>query len=88
MAKRSSPLSKLSGLLEPGSVVLLTTAHRARAHVMTLSWHTMADFDPPLVGCVVSEADFSHTALPGRHPDRCRGRRQFRGPAPCDNATR
>ncbi|MBK6790078.1 MAG: flavin reductase family protein [Betaproteobacteria bacterium] len=63
MAKRSYPLSKVYGLLEPGPVVLLTTAHRGRANVMTLSWHTMLEFEPPLVGCVVSGADFSHTAL-------------------------
>ena len=63
MAKRSFPLSKVYGLLEPGPVVLLTTAHRGRANVMTLSWHTMLEFEPPLVGCVVSEANFSFTAL-------------------------
>ena len=63
MGKRSYPLSKVYGLLEPGPVVLLTTAHRGRANVMTLSWHTMLEFEPPLVGCVVSGADFSHTAL-------------------------
>jgi flavin reductase (DIM6/NTAB) family NADH-FMN oxidoreductase RutF len=63
MAKRSFPLSKVYGLLEPGPVVLLTTAHRGRANVMALSWHTMLEFEPPLVGCVVSEANFSFTAL-------------------------
>jgi len=63
MAKRSFPLSEVYGLLEPGPVLLLTTAHRGRANVMTLSWHTMMEFEPPLVGCVVSKADFSFTAL-------------------------
>lgn len=63
MAKRSFPLSKVYGLLEPGPVVLLTTAHRGRANVMTQSWHTMLEFEPPLVGCVVGEANFSYTAL-------------------------
>jgi hypothetical protein len=41
MARHSYPLSKVYGLLEPGPVVLLTTAHRGRANVMTLSWHTI-----------------------------------------------
>jgi hypothetical protein len=31
MAKRSFPLSKVYTLLEPGPVVLLTTAHKGRA---------------------------------------------------------
>ncbi|MDO8251796.1 MAG: flavin reductase family protein [Rhodoferax sp.] len=63
MAKRSYPLSKVYGLLEPGPVVLLSTAHKGKANVMTLSWLTMMEFEPPLVGCVVSGNDFSFTAL-------------------------
>lgn len=63
MAKRSFPLSKVYGLLEPGPVVLLTTARNGRANVMTMSWHTMMEFEPPLVGCIVSGRDFSFAAL-------------------------
>jgi len=63
MAKRAYPLSKVYGLLEPGPVVLLTTASKGRANVMTMSWHTMMEFEPPLVGCVVSGNDFSFEAL-------------------------
>jgi flavin reductase (DIM6/NTAB) family NADH-FMN oxidoreductase RutF len=51
------PLSKVYQLLEPGPVVLLTTAHKGRANVMTMSWHMMVEFEPPLVACVVSNAD-------------------------------
>jgi flavin reductase (DIM6/NTAB) family NADH-FMN oxidoreductase RutF len=63
MRKRALPLAKVYGLLEPGPVVLLTTAHRGKANVMTLSWHTMMEFEPPLVGCVVSGRDYSFAAL-------------------------
>lgn len=63
MARRALALSKVYGLLEPGPVVLLTTAHRGRSNVMTMSWHTMMDFEPPLVGCVISNRDFSFAAL-------------------------
>jgi flavin reductase (DIM6/NTAB) family NADH-FMN oxidoreductase RutF len=63
MTKRSFPLSKVYGLLEPGPVVLLTTTHKRTANVMTLSWHTMMEFEPPLVGCIVSQNDLSFTAL-------------------------
>ena len=45
--KKSFPLSKVYGLLEPGPVVLVTTAQKGRANVMTLSWLTMMDFEPP-----------------------------------------
>jgi len=63
MVKRSLPLPKVYGLLEPGPVLLLSTSHKGRANVMTLSWHTLLEFEPPLVGCVVSENDFSFSAL-------------------------
>ena len=39
--KRPLPLGTVYRLLEPGPVVLLTTAHRGRLNVMTQSWHTM-----------------------------------------------
>jgi flavin reductase (DIM6/NTAB) family NADH-FMN oxidoreductase RutF len=60
---RDLPLSKVYQLLEPGPVVLLTTARRARANVMTLSWHMMVEFEPPLVACVVSNRNHSFAAL-------------------------
>src|SRR4030066_1507940 len=63
MAKRSFPLSKVYGLLEPGPVVLVTTAYKGRANIMTLSWLTMMDFEPPLVGMVMSDRNYSFAAL-------------------------
>lgn len=63
MRKRPLPLAKVYGLLEPGPAVLLTTAHRGRANVMTMSWHTMMEFEPPLLGCVVSVRDFSFATI-------------------------
>ncbi len=60
---RELPLPKVYQLLEPGPVVLLTTAHKGRANVMTMSWHMMVEFEPPLVACVVSAADYSYAAL-------------------------
>src|SRR5450432_2246711 len=57
------PLSKVYLILEPGPVVLLTTAHKGRANVMAMSWHMMVEFEPPLVACVVSSDDHSFDAL-------------------------
>jgi flavin reductase (DIM6/NTAB) family NADH-FMN oxidoreductase RutF len=61
--KRALPLSRVYGHLEPGPVLLLTTAHKGRHNVMTQSWHTPMEFEPPLVGCVLSPNDFSFAAL-------------------------
>ena len=60
---RELALSKVYKLLEPGPVVLLSTAHHDRANVMTMSWHMMVEFEPPLVACVA--------AMPITHLRRC-----------------
>lgn len=57
------PLSKVYQLLEPGPVVLLTTASKGKANVMAMSWHMMVEFEPPLVARVVSGGDYSFNAL-------------------------
>ncbi len=63
MARRSFPLSKVYGLLEPGPVVMVTTACGGQANIMTLSWLTMMEFEPPLAGCVVSDRNYSFGLL-------------------------
>lgn len=63
MKKRVLPLSKVYQTLEPGPVVLLSTMGEEKANVMTLSWHMMIDFEPPLLGCVVSNRDFTFNIL-------------------------
>jgi len=52
--KQSLPLGQVYRLLEPGPVVLVSTADHGRANVMPMSWHSMMEFEPPLVGCVIS----------------------------------
>ncbi len=63
MPKKSYPLSKVYTLIEPGPVVLLTTGNGERANVMTMSWHSMLEFEPPLIGCVVSNRNYSYGLL-------------------------
>lgn len=63
MPLKTLPLSEVYRLLEPGPVVLLTTAGKARPNIMAQSWHTMLEFEPPLIACVVSNRNFSFKAL-------------------------
>lgn len=57
------PLSKVFQLIEPGPVVMVATADKKRANVMTLSWLLPMEFEPPLIGMVLSEANYSFAAL-------------------------
>ena len=63
MSKKSFPLSRVYGLLEPGPVVMVTTAGKLRPNIMTMSWHTMIDFHPPMVGCVISNRNYTFEIL-------------------------
>lgn len=63
MKMKSFPLAKVYGLLEPGPVVLITTSRKGVPNIMTQSWHTMMEFVPPLIGCVISGRNFSFDAL-------------------------
>lgn len=53
--KKYFSLGKVYRLLEPGAVVMVTTAQNGRPNIMTMSWHTMIDFNPPLVGLVIGD---------------------------------
>jgi flavin reductase (DIM6/NTAB) family NADH-FMN oxidoreductase RutF len=61
--KKSLPLSRVYRLIEPGPVVLVTTASGGRANIMTMSWHMMVDFEPPLLACVVSNRNHTFDVL-------------------------
>lgn len=63
MARRALPLSRVYRLLEPGPVLLLTTSLDGKPNIMTMSWQTMMEFVPPLVGCVISGRNYSFDAL-------------------------
>jgi flavin reductase (DIM6/NTAB) family NADH-FMN oxidoreductase RutF len=43
---KTLPLAKAFMLLEPGPLILVTTADRGKMNVMTISWHMVMDFTP------------------------------------------
>jgi flavin reductase (DIM6/NTAB) family NADH-FMN oxidoreductase RutF len=61
--KKSLPLSQVYRLIEPGPVVMVTTASGRRANIMTMSWHMMVDFEPPILACVMSNRNYSFGIL-------------------------
>jgi flavin reductase (DIM6/NTAB) family NADH-FMN oxidoreductase RutF len=63
MSKKSFPLSKVYTLLEPGPVTLVTTMDKGNANIMTMSWHTMMEFEPPMIGCIISDNNYSFKAI-------------------------
>jgi len=56
-------LSKVFQLLEPGPVLLVTTAAKDRPNIMTMTWQMPLEFEPPLLACVIGPWDHTFTAL-------------------------
>lgn len=59
MTKKSLALSKVYRLIEPGPVVLVSTMNGKQPNIMTMSWHMMIDFEPPILACVISNRGFT-----------------------------
>ena len=57
--KRDFPVSEIRRFLEPGPVVLVSSAWRGKTNIMAMGWHMVMEFMPSLVGCVISEANHS-----------------------------
>ncbi len=48
--KRDFPLTKIRRFLEPGPIVLVSSAWKGKANIMTMGWHMMLGFSPALFG--------------------------------------
>ncbi len=57
--KRDFPVSQIRRLLEPGPIVLVSSAFKGRTNIMTMGWHTVMEFTPALVGCVIAGGNHS-----------------------------
>ncbi|CAM3459098.1 flavin reductase family protein [Halomonas lysinitropha] len=53
------PLDRVRRYLEPGPIVLVSSACEGERDIMTLGWHTVMAFSPSLVGCVISSGNHS-----------------------------
>lgn len=60
---KNFPLNKVVRLLEPGPLVLVTTAYHGKSNVMTMGFHMMVQHDPPLIAFIIGPWDFSYKAL-------------------------
>ena len=46
-AKKDFPVSDIRRFLEPGPIVLVTSAWEGKTNIMTLGWHAVMEFSPP-----------------------------------------
>jgi flavin reductase (DIM6/NTAB) family NADH-FMN oxidoreductase RutF len=61
--KKDFPVYNVRRFLEPGPIVLVSSAHKEQTNIMTMGWHMVMEFSPALVGCLISGANHSHDLI-------------------------
>src|ERR671916_3201886 len=61
--KKNFPLTKIRRFLEPGPIVLISSAYKGERNIMTLGWHMMLGFTPALVGCFIWDQNRSFSLI-------------------------
>ena len=51
--KADFPVAKIRRFLEPGPIVLVSSAWRGKTNIMTMGWHTVMEFEPSMIGCCI-----------------------------------
>lgn len=57
------PVDRIRQFLEPGPVVLVTSHTQGRHNIMTMGWHSILEFNPSLVGCVIASGNHSYRTI-------------------------
>lgn len=58
-AKKDFPVADIRRFLEPGPIVLVSSAWQGKTDIMTMGWHMVMGFEPSLIGCYIWEANHS-----------------------------
>jgi flavin reductase (DIM6/NTAB) family NADH-FMN oxidoreductase RutF len=51
--KRDFPVDQIRRFIEPGPIVLVSSAYKGERDIMTLGWHMVMEFSPSLIGCYI-----------------------------------
>jgi flavin reductase (DIM6/NTAB) family NADH-FMN oxidoreductase RutF len=67
--KEDFPAHNVRRFLEPGPIVLVSSAHKDQTNIMTMGWHMVMEFSPALVGCLISGGNHSFDLI--RNSKQC-----------------
>jgi flavin reductase (DIM6/NTAB) family NADH-FMN oxidoreductase RutF len=59
MKKQDFPVDNVRRFLEPGPIVLVSSAYKGKTNIMTMGWHMIMEFQPSLIGCYIWSANHS-----------------------------
>lgn len=52
-SKRNFPVDQIRRFIEPGPIVLVSSAWKQETNIMTMGWHMVMEFQPSLIGCYI-----------------------------------
>jgi flavin reductase (DIM6/NTAB) family NADH-FMN oxidoreductase RutF len=57
--KKDFPVADVRRFLEPGPIVLVSSAWRGETNIMTMGWHMVMEFQPSLICCYIWNENLS-----------------------------
>jgi flavin reductase (DIM6/NTAB) family NADH-FMN oxidoreductase RutF len=63
--KQDFPVGEIRRFLEPGPIVLVSSAWQGEKNIMTMGWHMVMAFSPSLIGCYIWSANHSFDMVRG-----------------------
>jgi flavin reductase (DIM6/NTAB) family NADH-FMN oxidoreductase RutF len=57
--KKDLPVAEIRRYLEPGPTVLVSSHWKDATNIMTMGWHTVMEFSPSMIGCMITAANYS-----------------------------
>src|ERR1700722_181641 len=51
--KTDFPVANVRRFIEPGPIVLVSSAYKDATNIMTMGWHMIMEFEPSLIGCYI-----------------------------------
>lgn len=61
--KQDFPVWQIRRYLEPGPIVLVSSAWKGARNVMTMGWHMVMEFEPSRIGCFITSANHSYEMI-------------------------
>jgi len=57
--KKDFPAWQIRRFLEPGPIVLVSSAWKGKTNIMAMGWHMVMEFEPSRIGCYITNANHS-----------------------------
>lgn len=58
--KKDLPVEDVRRFLEPGPIVLVSSAWKGKTNIMSMGWHMVMGFEPSLIACYIWDENFSY----------------------------